>query len=71
MSIFNPFYQTALAAYPAKLEGYISEIRGEANGLEDLREQVSFFVLEHYQHELDMAAIRLRRQGSERALREL
>jgi hypothetical protein len=48
-----------VAAYLAKLEGhYIPGIR-EAKSQEDLRELVSFFVLEHYQHELDMAALRM------------
>jgi len=49
----------AVAVYLAKLEGHhIPGIR-EAKSLEDLRELVSFFVIEHHQHELDMAAIRL------------
>lgn len=47
------------AAYLAKLEEhYIPGIR-EAKSLDELKELVSFFVLEHYQHELDMAALRL------------
>ena len=51
--------EAATAVYLAKLEEhYIKEIR-EAESLEKLRELVSSFVLEHYQHELDMAAIRL------------
>ena len=49
----------AVAVYLAKLEGHhIPGIR-EAKSLEDLRELVSFFVIEQHQHELDMAAIRL------------
>lgn len=48
-----------MARYLAKLEGhYIPEMR-EAKSLEELRELVAFFVLEHYQHELDMACLRL------------
>ncbi|MDM7911742.1 MAG: hypothetical protein QUS09_01455, partial [Methanotrichaceae archaeon] len=48
-----------VARYLAKLEGhYIPGIR-EAKSLEELRELMAYFVLEHYQHELDMAALRL------------
>jgi hypothetical protein len=50
-----------VAAYLAKMEGergYIERIR-TAPTLEELRELVAFFVLEAYQHELDMTALRL------------
>jgi len=50
----------ATAVYLAKLEEHFIKETREAESLEELRELVSSFVLEHYQHELDMASIRLR-----------
>ncbi len=48
-----------VARYLAKLEGhYIPGIR-EAKTLEELRELMAYCVLEHYENELDMAALRL------------
>lgn len=48
-----------VARYLAKLEGhYIPGIR-EAKSIDELRELFSFFVLEHYKHELDTASLRL------------
>ena len=43
--------------------GYCDKIK-EAKTLEELREHVAFFMLEHYQHELDMASIRLAGSGA-------
>ena len=49
---------TATAVYLAKIEDYLSRIK-EAKTTEDLKELLNEFLNEHYQHELDMAAIRL------------
>ena len=55
-----------VARYLAKLEGHYIPVIREAESLEELRELVSFFALEHYQHELDMAALRLAGQTASR-----
>ena len=49
---------TATAIYLVKLESILREIQ-EAKTPEELMSPIHSFALEHYQHELDMASIRL------------
>ncbi len=49
---------TATAVYLSKIEDYLSKVK-EAKTIEALKELLNGFLIEHYQHELDMAAIRL------------
>jgi len=49
---------TLTGIYLAKLENFITKVM-EAKTIEEMKELLSVILKEHYQHELDMAAIRL------------